>query len=185
MGADPPATRNFQLKRHTMARGRKKDLTIPPTRALTQQRDYRARRAQYVSDLEDKCRALETENNNLKQEVNALRVQLPAATVYNPAVVSRNPLPSLSPALVLTFNRPGPSFIAADERSIRRHAYAVAVPAPRVCRSKRLSAPDADAAAACIWNTVPCIDSISATKLVVFPTRLRSPTVSERYSMWR
>lgn len=32
-----------------MTRGRKKDLTIPPSRALAQQRDYRARKAQYVS----------------------------------------------------------------------------------------------------------------------------------------
>ncbi|KAF8918065.1 hypothetical protein CPB85DRAFT_111467 [Mucidula mucida] len=70
-----------------MTRGRKKDLTIPTTRALTQQRDYRARRAQYVSDLEEKCRALENENDSLRQEVRTLRIKLPATTVHNPAVV--------------------------------------------------------------------------------------------------
>ncbi|KAK0459161.1 uncharacterized protein EV420DRAFT_305912 [Desarmillaria tabescens] len=71
----------------TMTRGRKKDLTIPPTRALTQQRDYRARRAQYVNDLEEKCRALEIENSDLRQEVRSLRVKLPSATVHNPQMV--------------------------------------------------------------------------------------------------
>ncbi|KAG7449787.1 uncharacterized protein BT62DRAFT_928520 [Guyanagaster necrorhizus] len=70
-----------------MTRGRKKDLTIPPTRALTQQRDYRARRAQYVNDLEEKCRALEIENSDLRQEVRSLRVKLPSATVHNPQMV--------------------------------------------------------------------------------------------------
>ncbi|KAF9018014.1 hypothetical protein BDZ89DRAFT_363848 [Hymenopellis radicata] len=75
----PPST--------TMTRGRKKDMTIPTTRALTQQRDYRARRAQYVSDLEEKCRALESENDSLRQEVRTLRIKLPATTVHNPAVV--------------------------------------------------------------------------------------------------
>ncbi|KAK0241251.1 hypothetical protein EDD85DRAFT_948337 [Armillaria nabsnona] len=70
-----------------MTRGRKKDLTIPPTRALTQQRDYRARRAQYVNDLEEKCRALEMENSDLRQEVRSLRVKLPSATVHNPQMV--------------------------------------------------------------------------------------------------
>lgn len=76
----------------TMTRGRKKDLTIPPTRALTQQRDYRARRAQYVNDLEEKCRALEIENSDLRQEVRSLRVKLPSATVHNPQMVSMSAL---------------------------------------------------------------------------------------------
>ncbi|KAG6920092.1 hypothetical protein DXG01_010160 [Tephrocybe rancida] len=56
-----------------MTRGRKKDLTIPPTRALVQQRDYRARRAQYVSDLEERVRRAEEENTNLRHELVAAR----------------------------------------------------------------------------------------------------------------
>ncbi|KAF9074700.1 hypothetical protein BDP27DRAFT_1201064, partial [Rhodocollybia butyracea] len=58
-------------------RGRKKDLTIPPTRALTQQRDYRARKAHYLSELEDRCRHLEDENSALQQELQALKAGLP------------------------------------------------------------------------------------------------------------
>ncbi|KAG6866637.1 hypothetical protein C0991_000747 [Blastosporella zonata] len=56
-----------------MTRGRKKDLTIPPTRALVQQRDYRARRAQYVSDLEERVRKAEEENAKLRHELAAAR----------------------------------------------------------------------------------------------------------------
>ncbi|KAG5352200.1 hypothetical protein C0989_003281 [Termitomyces sp. Mn162] len=56
-----------------MTRGRKKDLTIPPTRALVQQRDYRARRARYVSDLEDRVRKAEEENEKLRHELAAAR----------------------------------------------------------------------------------------------------------------
>ncbi|GLB37285.1 hypothetical protein LshimejAT787_0403360 [Lyophyllum shimeji] len=56
-----------------MTRGRKKDLTIPPTRALIQQRDYRARRAQYVADLEERVRKAEEENAQLRNELAAAR----------------------------------------------------------------------------------------------------------------
>lgn len=52
-----------------MTRGRKKNLSIPPTRALVQQRDYRARRAHYVASLEEKCRKLEEDNAQLRQEL--------------------------------------------------------------------------------------------------------------------
>src|SRR5258705_247786 len=38
-----------------MARGRQKDLTIPPSRSLAQQRAYRDRRAKYVADLAASC----------------------------------------------------------------------------------------------------------------------------------
>ncbi|KAH7909967.1 hypothetical protein BJ138DRAFT_1154029 [Hygrophoropsis aurantiaca] len=60
-----------------MVRGRKKDLTIPPTRALTQQRDYRARKAQYVFELEERCRRAEEENAELRQELALARTRLP------------------------------------------------------------------------------------------------------------
>ena len=71
-----------------MTRGRKKDLTIPPTRALTQQRDYRARKAHYLSELEDRCRHLEDENSALQQELRALKAGLPVATPVDPQLVS-------------------------------------------------------------------------------------------------
>ncbi|KAJ3888532.1 hypothetical protein GG344DRAFT_79672 [Lentinula edodes] len=60
-----------------MTRGRKKDLSIPPTRALTQQRDYRARKAHYLTELEERCRRAEEENEQLKQEIQSLRAGLP------------------------------------------------------------------------------------------------------------
>ena len=76
-----------------MTRGRKKDLTIPPTRALTQQRDYRARKAQYVADLEDRVRRTEEENARLKKEVEALRMRLAAPGSMGPSPeVVRPPL---------------------------------------------------------------------------------------------
>jgi len=71
-----------------MTRGRKKDLTIPPTRALTQQRDYRARKAHYLSELEDRCRHLEDENSALQQELRALKAGLPVATPVDPQLMS-------------------------------------------------------------------------------------------------
>ncbi|KDQ57685.1 hypothetical protein JAAARDRAFT_35370 [Jaapia argillacea MUCL 33604] len=59
-----------------MTRGRKKDLSIPPSRSLAQQRDYRARKAQYVAELEDRCRRAEEENDRLRREVEQLRSQV-------------------------------------------------------------------------------------------------------------
>lgn len=59
-----------------MTRGRRKDLTIPPSRALLQQRDYRARKAQYVADLEDRCRKAEAENAELRKDVADLKRRL-------------------------------------------------------------------------------------------------------------
>ncbi|RDB25173.1 hypothetical protein Hypma_008034 [Hypsizygus marmoreus] len=68
-----------------MTRGRKKDLTIPPTRALVQQRDYRARRAQYVVDLEERCRKAEEENLQLRSDLAAARAgQVIPPIVPNP-----------------------------------------------------------------------------------------------------
>ncbi|OBZ67035.1 hypothetical protein A0H81_12793 [Grifola frondosa] len=61
-----------------MTRGRRKDLTIPPSRALLQQRDYRARKAQYVSDLESRCRRAEEENVHLRKELETLQARLDA-----------------------------------------------------------------------------------------------------------
>ena len=64
-----------------MTRGRRKDMTIPPSRALLQQRDYRARKAQYVADLEERCRKAEAENAELQKEVDDLKRRLAQAPV--------------------------------------------------------------------------------------------------------
>lgn len=63
-----------------MTRGRKKDLTIPPSRALAQQRDYRARKARYISDLEDRCRAADEENARLRKELALARTGAPTTS---------------------------------------------------------------------------------------------------------
>ncbi|PIL29281.1 transcription factor [Ganoderma sinense ZZ0214-1] len=59
-----------------MTRGRRKDMTIPPSRGLTQQRDYRARKAQYVADLEVRAKKAEEENIFLRKEVQYLQAKL-------------------------------------------------------------------------------------------------------------
>ncbi len=86
-----PAAPNNPHK--TMTRGRRKDMTIPPSRALLQQRDYRARKAQYLSDLETRVKNAEDENLLLRKEVESLQAKLKAAvppqakSPYGPEVV--------------------------------------------------------------------------------------------------
>ncbi|KAI0780089.1 hypothetical protein C8Q74DRAFT_1176930, partial [Fomes fomentarius] len=63
-----------------MTRGRRKDMTIPPSRALLQQRDYRARKAQYLAELELRVKKAEEENVVLRKEVDTLQAKLQAAT---------------------------------------------------------------------------------------------------------
>jgi bZIP transcription factor len=60
-----------------MARGRRKDHTIPLSRGLIHQRDYRARKAKYVSDLEERCRHAEAENEKLRKELEIAKGGLP------------------------------------------------------------------------------------------------------------
>lgn len=60
-----------------MVRGRKRDLTAPPTRQLTQQRDYRARKARYLTELEQRCLKAEDENVRLRRELELARAALP------------------------------------------------------------------------------------------------------------
>lgn len=68
-----------------MTRGRRKDLSIPPSRALLQQRDYRARKAQYVNDLEDRARRAEEENVRLRKELDVLRLRAAAPGSMGPS----------------------------------------------------------------------------------------------------
>ncbi|KAJ7935794.1 hypothetical protein B0H13DRAFT_1947237 [Mycena leptocephala] len=68
-------------------RGRKKDHTIPATRALTLQRDYRARKAHYIAELEARCKAAEAENIRLRSELEIARQGAPQ-TVFSPETVS-------------------------------------------------------------------------------------------------
>ncbi|KAF8829819.1 hypothetical protein F5879DRAFT_357032 [Lentinula edodes] len=67
-----------------MVRGRKKDMTIPVSRTIALQRDYRERKAKYVSDLEDKCKSLEEQNARLNQEITELREMLSEREQRNP-----------------------------------------------------------------------------------------------------
>ncbi|KAI0051879.1 hypothetical protein FA95DRAFT_1533799 [Auriscalpium vulgare] len=52
-----------------MTRGRKKDMTIQPSRSLAVQRAYRDRKAKYVEDLEERCQKAEAENERLRVEL--------------------------------------------------------------------------------------------------------------------
>lgn len=60
-----------------MTRGRSKDHNIPLSRALIQQRDYRARKAKYVSELEERCLRTEIENAKLRKELDIAKSGLP------------------------------------------------------------------------------------------------------------
>ena len=72
----------------SMTRGRKKDLTIPPTRALVQQRDYRARKAHYIADLEERVRRVEAENFQLRKDLEIARagISVPATPLSHQIV---------------------------------------------------------------------------------------------------
>ncbi|KAF5376784.1 hypothetical protein D9757_009465 [Collybiopsis confluens] len=59
-----------------MVRGRKRDVSAPLTRSLVLQRDYRARKARYVTELESRCQKLENDNGRLSKEVEELKAQL-------------------------------------------------------------------------------------------------------------
>ncbi|PCH43630.1 hypothetical protein WOLCODRAFT_74855 [Wolfiporia cocos MD-104 SS10] len=89
-----------------MTRGRRKDMTIPPSRALLQQRDYRARKARYVADLEERVRHTEEENAHLREEVEMLSAQLRAAghsaqrTSPSPEMVRQPPVQCASVRLI-------------------------------------------------------------------------------------
>ncbi|KAJ7755318.1 hypothetical protein DFH07DRAFT_490940 [Mycena maculata] len=69
-----------------MTRGRKKDHTIPASRALTLQRDYRARKSHYIADLEARCQAAEEENVRLRKELELARQGVPPAALTPEAI---------------------------------------------------------------------------------------------------
>ncbi|VDC07308.1 unnamed protein product [Peniophora sp. CBMAI 1063] len=52
-----------------MTRGRKKDHTLPESRTLAAQRNYRDRKAKYVADLERRCAVAEAEIVRLREEL--------------------------------------------------------------------------------------------------------------------
>ena len=56
-----------------MTRGRRKDTTLPPSRALVIQRAYRDRKARHLADLEERCRKAEEENERLRKELELAR----------------------------------------------------------------------------------------------------------------
>lgn len=71
-----------------MVRGRKRDLTAPPTRQLTQQRDYRARKARYLTELEQRCLKAEDENVRLRRELELARAAMPFGSPQDVVQVS-------------------------------------------------------------------------------------------------
>lgn len=74
-----------------MARGRRKDTTLPLSRALIIQRAYRDRKAKHIADLEDRCRKAEEENVRLKEELALARSQSQYAPLHADLVIQLAP----------------------------------------------------------------------------------------------
>jgi hypothetical protein len=64
-----------------MTRGRRKDITLAPSRTLAIQRAYRDRKAKHLADLEDRCRKAEEENERLRNELELARTESTASVV--------------------------------------------------------------------------------------------------------
>ncbi|KAI0630320.1 hypothetical protein C8Q77DRAFT_1064339 [Trametes polyzona] len=125
-----------------MTRGRRKDMTIPPSRALLQQRDYRARKAQYLADLEVRVKKAEEENVLLRQEVETLQTQLknaappPAPSPYGPEVAAASSdlmhHLAIASASITRFQQlafyPGPSGHGAGHHHVNRTPITLATP---------------------------------------------------------
>src|SRR5579863_10370618 len=71
-----------------MTRGRRKDTSLPPSRALFIQRAYRDRKAKYLSDLEERCRKAEEDNERLRKELELARSESAVGSI-NIELVSR------------------------------------------------------------------------------------------------
>lgn len=124
-----------------MTRGRRKDLTIPPSRALLQQRDYRARKAQYVTDLEERVRRVEEENARLRKEVDVLRLRAaaPGSMGPSPEVVRTVYIPSQRQTTdsAQFFLSEGHRVLRADAPAHRRGGLPCPLPATHVCRAQQ------------------------------------------------
>jgi hypothetical protein len=70
-----------------MTRGRRKDTTLPPSRPLIIQRAYRDRKAKHLSDLEDRCRKAEEENERLRNELELARSEPASSVIINSELV--------------------------------------------------------------------------------------------------
>jgi len=64
-----------------MTRGRQKDTTLPPSRALIIQRAYRDRKAKHLADLEERCQKAEEENERLRKELEIARAESPVVSI--------------------------------------------------------------------------------------------------------
>ncbi|OJT15781.1 hypothetical protein TRAPUB_4329 [Trametes pubescens] len=125
-----------------MTRGRRKDMTIPPSRALLQQRDYRARKAQYLADLEHRVKKAEEENMVLRQEVDSLQAKLknaappPAQSPYGPEVAAASSdlmhHLAVASASITRFQQlafyPGPAGTAPGGHHVNRTPITLATP---------------------------------------------------------
>jgi hypothetical protein len=69
------------LARRPMTRGRQKDTTLPPSRALVIQRAYRDRKAKHLADLEERCQKAEEENERLRKELEIARAESPVVSI--------------------------------------------------------------------------------------------------------
>ena len=72
-----------------MPRGRRKDTTLSPSRSTVVQRAYRDRKAKYLSDLEDRCRRAEEENERLRKELEQARSETFGASINSDLVKIR------------------------------------------------------------------------------------------------
>ncbi|KAH9858761.1 hypothetical protein C2E23DRAFT_800036 [Lenzites betulinus] len=125
-----------------MTRGRRKDMTIPPSRALLQQRDYRARKAQYLADLEIRVKKAEDENAHLRHEVESLQSKLknaappPAQSPYGPEVAAASSdlmhHLAVASASITRFQQlafyPGPSGAGSGGHHVNRTPITLATP---------------------------------------------------------
>jgi hypothetical protein len=111
-----------------MTRGRKKDSTITPTRALALQRDYRARKAQYVFALESQWHATEEENMRLRKELELAREGI--LPIFSAESVRISPSAYYLAGLSIHYT--GSCCIAAKAKLERCFCFAAAFPTARV-----------------------------------------------------
>ncbi|KAG1753038.1 hypothetical protein EDB19DRAFT_1824418 [Suillus lakei] len=109
-----------------MVRGRKRDMAAPPTRQLTQQRDYRARKARYLSELEQRCLKAEVENVRLRRELELARAAMPFGSPQEVVQVSSELLRNLAnaSASIARFQQitapHAPALVPPDDNSFHR-----------------------------------------------------------------